>query len=117
MVAHVQEGDVIGHATCDGCGRDVPIKVTKGRCAKYYCAAVVGERDGKKERCFTFTQWGRVAAARMIEQFEKGENHDTSENREEPPACSSGGNDDGAGDNAGNSGGGIGAALKHFLTG
>jgi hypothetical protein len=69
MDSAIPQGTEIGRADCPGCGQSLPVKINKAGCAYFYCAAIVGERNGKPERCFTRLNVGRVGSQKMIENF------------------------------------------------
>jgi len=91
VVKLVEIGQQIGEVTCPGCGRpDLPVKVNRGGNVYYFCAAIIGERNGKKEKCFTRHTFGRSASERIkaeyLEQEAINARDQVHEEKQQPPA-------------------------------
>lgn len=120
-----REGDKIGECDCEGCGRTLSVKLNKNMCAYYFCSAIVGERNGKPERCLTRMCWGRTASAKLITEYEATlregvKNNVENQNRSEQPAADAGSvkvADVQPAADGGKKPGGFAAGIKHFLTG
>ena len=135
-MTHIERGTEIGSVECSGCGAEVPLKVNSAGGVYYFCARVVGERNGKPEKCMTRFNLGRQASERMKQEFLNNQQEEESshveqvENREEERTereehthNSDGGREyadtakrEGQPDDSRQSGG-ITAGLKHFFTG
>ena len=67
----VEYGEVIGHITCPGCGReDLELKVRQSGNIGYFCKSVVGQNEeGKPEYCYTRGNLGREASKKLINDY------------------------------------------------
>ena len=68
-MTHIERGTEIGSVECSGCGVEVPLKVNSAGGVYYFCARVVGERNGKPEKCMTRFNLGRQASERMKQEY------------------------------------------------
>jgi hypothetical protein len=60
---------ILGEQECPGCGHPVAVKENRAGGVYFYCARVVGEREGKPERCMTRLNMGRMGSQKIIDQF------------------------------------------------
>lgn len=115
----VGPGDTIGTVECPGCGADTPLKINAHENVYFFCAKILGTNavTGKPERCMTRINYGRQGSKKIIEQF-LATKKDITDVQHEAGDAGAEDSDTGSTGDAGNdtAGGGLGAALKRFLT-
>lgn len=63
----IESGTVVGEATCPSCGEKKPLKVNVAGGVYFNCQTVTGTLpNGKKERCCTRLNLGKLGSRNMI---------------------------------------------------
>lgn len=89
-MARVLNQDVVEVVECDGCGGKVNLCRNAHGNLYYFCAAIVGEHDGKKDKCMTRQNFGRKASrdylANLTEKKDNGKIEQPAPERKPAPA-------------------------------
>jgi ssDNA-binding Zn-finger/Zn-ribbon topoisomerase 1 len=119
MVKIVEAGQQIGIVDCPGCGVELPLKVGQNGSVFFYCQNIVGERGGKKEKCYTRNTFGRTASERIKSDYLEQEAIDAKiETRKTEASTGTAADDAKPGGDAGRKPerrGGVIGAIGHFL--